>query len=86
MAPNTTIGFNCNQLLAKKLTRIIFIDWYHNLRIILTQEKKGYILETLYHNEPIENASDADQSAYKKHTNDPMDVICLMLANMSSVF
>jgi hypothetical protein len=49
-----------------------------------SKRKKKYILETTYPDEPADNASDADRSAYEKHTNDSLDDSCLMLATMSS--
>src|SRR5687767_2869234 len=73
----------CGCFLTKKLNRTNFLDWYRILRIILRQEKNGYILENLYPDKPIENASDADRSAYAKHMNDSMDVSYLMLDIMS---
>ena len=51
-----------------------FIDWYHNLRIVLRQEKKEYVLEQAYPD---------DRRAYEKHCNDSLDVSCLMLATIS---
>jgi hypothetical protein len=60
----------------------MLIDWYSKLRVVFKQEKKKYILETPYRDEPIENASDTDQSAYEKQTYDFLDVSGLMLATM----
>ena len=48
MAPtvNGNSRFNlCSILEKEKLSGTNFIDWYRNLRIILKQEKKEYVLE-----------------------------------------
>ena len=60
-----------------------FIDWYRNLRIVLRQEKREYVLEQSYPNDLPDNATTADRRAYEKHCNDSLDVSCLMLATMS---
>lgn len=65
------IGTNlCSILDKEKLTRAKFIDQNHYLRIVLVHEKKEYVLETPYLNEPTKSASDVDRSAYEKHMND----------------
>jgi hypothetical protein len=87
MAPaaSNTSSFNLRSILEKeKLSGTNFIDWYRNLRIVLKQEKKEYVLEVPYPDEPADNAPAADRRAYEKHTNDSLDVSCLMLACMSS--
>jgi hypothetical protein len=40
------------------------------------------VVENAYPNESTENANDADRSAYKKHTNDSLDISCLILATI----
>src|SRR6266540_2449165 len=88
MAPSIVVansGFNLRSILGReKLSGTNFIDWYQNLRIVLKQEKKDYVLEQPYPDEPIDNASATDRRAYEKHCNDSLDVSCLMLATMSS--
>src|SRR5579859_7639577 len=82
IAPNA--GFNLRSILEKeKLSGTNFIDWYRNLRIVLKQEKKEYVLEEPCPDEPGANASAADRKAYEKHYDDDVDVSCLMLATMS---
>ena len=66
-----------------KLNGLNFLDWFRNLRIVLKQERKLYIIEQLVPNEPPTNASRADRDAYKKHLDDMVDVGCLMLATMN---
>jgi hypothetical protein len=47
-----------------------FIDWYRNLRIVLRQEKKEYVLEQAYPDDLPDNANAAERIAYEKHCND----------------
>ena len=44
---------------ANKLTGPNFMDWYQNLRIVLTAEKIAYVLEEIVL-EPSERASEED--------------------------
>ena len=52
------------------------------MRIVLTQEKKLYVLENPIPAQPAANAPRAQRDAYEKHVNDSVDVACLMLATM----
>jgi len=82
VAPNAS--FNLRSILDReKLSGTNFMDWYRNLRIVLKQEKKEYVLEEPYPDDPGANASEADRRAYEKHCDDSVDVSCLMLATMS---
>ena len=67
-----------------KLTGTNFLDWFRNLRIVLKQERKLYVLDEPLPEEPVDNAPKAENNAYEKHHNDSIDVACLMLATMSS--
>ena len=67
-----------------KLTGTNFLDWFLNLRIVLKQERKLYVLDEPLPEEPADNALRAEKNAYEKHHNDSIDVACLMLATMSS--
>ena len=67
-----------------KLTGTNFLDWFRNLRIVLKQERKLYVLDEPLSEEPAENVPIAEKNAYEKHHNDSIDVACLMLATMSS--
>jgi hypothetical protein len=67
----------------EKLNGMNFIDWYRNLRIVLIQEKKEYVLEQQYPDDLPDGANTAACRAYEKHCNDSLDVSCLMLATMS---
>jgi hypothetical protein len=84
MSANNNSVFNLRSVLEKvKLNGTNFIDWYRNLRIVLRQEKKEYVLEQAYPDDLLDNANDAERRAYEKHCNDSLDVSCLMLATMS---
>ena len=67
----------------EKLTGTNFLDWFRNLRIVLRQERKLYVLDQLIFKEPAATASRTQKDAYKKHTDDSLDVGCLMLATMT---
>ena len=84
MAPPAN-NFNLRSILEKeKLNGTNFIDWYRNLRIVLRQEQKEYVLEQPYPDEPEGNVSAGVRHAYEKHCSDSIDVSCLMLATMNS--
>jgi hypothetical protein len=59
------------------------MDWYHNLRIVLGQEKTEYVLSELYPEDLPAGSSAADCRAYEKYCDDALDVSCLMLTTMS---
>ncbi|KAK8553907.1 hypothetical protein V6N12_030886 [Hibiscus sabdariffa] len=81
MANNT---ISLRSLLEKeKLNGINFLDWFRNLRIVLKQERKEYVIEEAVPNDPGPNASRADKDKFKKHMDDMVDVGCLMLATMT---
>jgi hypothetical protein len=69
----------------EKLNGTNFVGWNRNLRIVLRQEKKEYVLDTPYPDEPQNVAHNTSAyRAYVKHTDDAVDVQCLMLACMNS--
>ena len=67
-----------------KLIGTNFLEWFRNLRIVLKQERKLYVLDEPLPEEPADNAPRAEKNGYEKHHNDSIDVACLMLATMSS--
>jgi hypothetical protein len=82
-ASNNSV-FNLRSVLEKeKLNGTNFIDWYRNLRIVLRQEKKEYVLEQAYPDDLPNNENAAERRSYEKRCNDSLDVSCLMLATMS---
>ena len=85
MASNTTSNLSLRSILEKdKLNGTNFLDWYRNLKIVLKQERKKYILDQPVPDEPAANAPKAQKDAYSKHLNDSIDVTCLMLGCMDS--
>jgi hypothetical protein len=84
MSASNNYVFNLRFVLEKeKLNGTNFIDWYQNLRIVLRQEKKEYVLEQAYPDDLLDNANAGERRAYEKNCNDSLDVSCLMLATMS---
>jgi len=88
MAPPTTVvqhhshAMSIRSLLEKeKLNHSNFLDWYRNLRIVLKQEKKDYVLEKPVPEEP-QTTPKAAHDIWIKHSDDSIDVACLMLATM----
>ena len=86
MASNNTTTFNLRSVLEKeKLNGSNFLDWSQNLRIVLKQERKMYVLDNEIPNEPpANNAPRAERDAYSNHLNDSVDVTCLMLTTTNS--
>ncbi|KAD5961454.1 hypothetical protein E3N88_12927 [Mikania micrantha] len=66
----------------EKLNGSNFIDWHHNLRIVLKADKKQYVLEKAIPDEPPANTTQAVKKAWEKHVDDSAEVSCLMLATM----
>ncbi|KAJ9542711.1 hypothetical protein OSB04_029217 [Centaurea solstitialis] len=66
-----------------KLTGPNFLDWERNLMIVLRHERKWYVLEEALGEAPPANASATIRNAHRKHSNDLLDVGCLMLVTMS---
>ena len=75
MSASNNSAFNLRSVLKKeKLNGTNFIDWYHNLRIVLRQEKREYVLEQPYPDDLPDNATAGDRRAYEKHCNESLDV------------
>ena len=71
---------------ANKLTEPNYIDQLKNLRIVLTQEKVSYILDTPGLDSLGEDASKEKGTTYKMQKDDSVTVKCIMLASMSNEF
>src|SRR5438132_6913861 len=85
MTSSSSSSFSLRSVLEKeKLSGTNFIDWIRNLRIVLKQERKDYVLENPIPPEPAAKAPPVERAAYKKHTDDAVDATCLMLATMNS--
>ena len=82
---NSTSNITLRTVLEKdKLNGTNFLDWFRNLRIVLKQERKLYVLDAATPPPPAANAPRAERDAHTKHVNDVIDVGCLMLATMTS--
>jgi hypothetical protein len=66
MSVSNNSVFNLRSVLEKeKLNGTNFIDWYRNLRIVLGQEKKEYVLEQAYPDDLPDNANAVERRAYE---------------------
>ena len=75
--------FSLRPILEKdKLNRTNFLDWFRNLRIVLTHERKLYVLDKPIPDEPAKGAPGAEWRAYEKHFDDSLEVSCLMINTM----
>ncbi|KAG8492880.1 hypothetical protein CXB51_010053 [Gossypium anomalum] len=73
-----------------KLNGLNFFDWFRNLRIVLKQEQKLYVIEQPIPNKPPSNALRADRDFYKKHPDDMKqhkDMVAYdMIENLKELF
>jgi hypothetical protein len=67
----------------EKLNGTNFMDWYHNLRIVLSQEKTEYVLSESYPEDFPTGSSVVDRRVYEKCYDDALTVSYLMLTTMS---
>ena len=59
---------------ANKLTGPNFIDWFWNIKIVLKQEKKAYVLD-----DPILEEPNKEREAYWVHMEDLELTTCVLL-------
>nr|ABA97342.2 retrotransposon protein, putative, Ty1-copia subclass [Oryza sativa Japonica Group] len=84
MAAPAPSNFNLRSILEKeKLTGINFMDWYRNLRIVLRQEHKEFVLTQPFLADLPNNARAAQRREHEMRCNEYFDISCLMLATMS---
>ena len=69
---------------ANKLTGPNYVDWLRNLKIVLSQERISYILDTPILEPPREDASQEEKTTYNMWQNDSLTVKCVMLASMTN--
>jgi hypothetical protein len=67
----------------EKLNEANFMDWYHNLRIILMIENTEYVLTESYPDDLLAGLTAADHRTHEKRCDDALNVSCLMLTKMS---
>ena len=82
MANNASNNILRSLIEKEKLNETNFIDWYRNMRIVLTHEKKLYVLDEPIPEPPPAGASVAQRNAHTRHVNDSVEVSCIMLATM----
>ncbi|KAG8647429.1 hypothetical protein MANES_09G072919v8 [Manihot esculenta] len=85
MAANNNTTLSLQFILEKdKLKENVtnFVDWFRNLRIVLKQEKKSYVLDEAILKPPPADATNAIKNKHKKHMDDSNDIGYLMLATM----
>ena len=84
MSTNTNTLSLRSVLEKDKLSGTNFLDWQRNLRIVLRQERKLYVLDgSVPEQPPPSSAPRADRDTYQKHLNDAVDAGCLILATMN---
>ncbi|GKC94495.1 hypothetical protein Tco_1159937, partial [Tanacetum coccineum] len=67
----------------EKLNGSNFLDWYHNLRIVLRNEQKLYHLEEALLEVPPATATAVVRNAYTRRVAEQQEVSCLMLVSMT---
>ena len=78
---NSNDQFSLRSILDKeKLSGTNFLDWQRNLRIVLMQEQKEYVLDEEIPEAPNEEVT---QAALNRWQVANRDVKCVMLATMS---
>ena len=78
-------AFNFTAFLEKeelKTSGTNFMNWYHNLRIILTAAKKAYVLDAPLGEPPAPVATDEEANAYETRNEDHTMVQCGILYAM----
>ncbi|XP_021298054.1 uncharacterized protein LOC110427022 [Herrania umbratica] len=68
---------------ADKLTSSNFINWLCNMKIVLKQEKKAYVLDGPFPEEPNNNATNEENEAYRAYMDDLDQATYVMLASMA---
>ncbi|GKC43566.1 hypothetical protein Tco_1061288 [Tanacetum coccineum] len=85
MAANQTTNNNSiSSILDKeKFNGSNFLDWYRNLRIVLSNEQKLHHLEEALPEAPPTTATAAVRNAYTRRVAEQKEVACLMLVSMT---
>ena len=67
-----------------KLTKLNYMDWLKNLRIILIQEKVSYILDSPTPDTTEKDASKEERATYKIWKDDSMTVKYIIRSSMNN--
>ncbi|GJY93363.1 zinc finger, CCHC-type containing protein [Tanacetum coccineum] len=83
-ATQTTNNNSIRSIIKKeKLNGSNFLDWYHNLRIVLKNEQKLHHLEEALPEAPPANATAVVRNAYTRRVDEQQEVACLMLVSLT---
>ncbi|GJX11005.1 retrotransposon protein, putative, ty1-copia subclass [Tanacetum coccineum] len=83
-ATQTTNNHSIRSILDKeKLNGSNFLDWYHNLRIVLRNEQKLHHLEEALPEAPPATATVVVRNAYTRRVSEQQEVACFMLVNVT---
>ncbi|XP_017970462.1 PREDICTED: uncharacterized protein LOC108660707 [Theobroma cacao] len=66
-----------------KLTSPNFIDRFRNIKILLKQEKKAYVLNGPVLEKPSDDATNEENEAYTVYVDDLDQATCVMLASIA---
>ena len=66
-----------------KLDGTNFNDWFRNLKIVLKQQKKDYVLHAALGDAPPDDAPLVTRQEYQRRVSDSNEVSCLMLISMT---
>ena len=69
-----------------RLTEKNFLDWERDLRIVLKEERKLYVINEDPLPEPDKDGTDEEFAEYEKFKADAEEVSCLILASISAEF
>ena len=83
MANNASNNILRSLIEKENLTETNFLEWFHNMRIVLTHEKKLHVLDEPIPEAPPVGAPAAQRNAHTRHVNDSVEVSYIMLATMT---
>ena len=81
MAQNQPFAL-CSVLESNKLNETNYVDWIHNLRIVLRAANKEDVLDNPLQEEPTAGAPAIERNAYRRAVDKDREVSCLILACM----
>jgi hypothetical protein len=59
-----------------------FVDWFHNVRIVLKGVKKDYVLDATLGSPHVEEETPTAKELYQQQLDDYIRVQCTLLASM----
>ena len=73
----------CSTFDTNKLTGPNFLDWYQNVRIILNQRRRLYVLKNSIPHVFVEDANNEVMTEYQCHVDKNKQLTYIMIASMS---